>query len=122
VTNQVHYNLIYREPEASGLLDYCQQNDVILTAWRPVQKGILAKNDADLVNKMGGKYVKTPAQIAINWLISQKNVVSLSKMSNPEHLKENLGAVGWSLEPKDIELLKNDFPGQQSVSDRVPLV
>lgn len=37
VLNQVHYNFIFREPERDGLLSYCQNNDVILQAWRPVQ-------------------------------------------------------------------------------------
>lgn len=41
VLNQVHYNLIYREPEITGLLEYCQKNDVILQAWRPIEEGVL---------------------------------------------------------------------------------
>ncbi len=41
VVNQVHYNLQVREVEASGLLEYCRKNDVMLTAWRPLQKGTL---------------------------------------------------------------------------------
>jgi len=122
VTNQVYYNLIYREPETTGLLDYCQENDILLTAYRPVEKGILTKSNSELINQMCQKYQKTPAQIAINWLISQKNIVTLSKMNQSEHLKENLGAVGWSMNSKDIELLRNDFPDKQLNSDRLPLV
>jgi len=68
------------------------------------------------------KYQKTPAQIAVNWLISQKNIVTLSKMANQEHLKENLGAIGWTMVGEDIEKIRRDFPGQQGVSDRVPLL
>ena len=41
VVNQCHYNLQYREPEASGLLKYCQENDVFLQAWRPIELGEL---------------------------------------------------------------------------------
>jgi diketogulonate reductase-like aldo/keto reductase len=67
------------------------------------------------------KYNKTPSQIAINWLISQDNVVTLSKMRSIDHIKENLGAIGWSLEKEDIELLRNEFPGQKDISDAVPL-
>lgn len=122
VTNQVHYNLIYREPERTGLLDYCQKNDILLTAWRPIQKGILTQSGMPIVDELCHKYQKNPAQIAINWLISQPNVVTLSKMGDQKHLEENLGAVGWAMEEKDIERLRNDFPDQQDVSDRVPLV
>ena len=122
VTNQVHYNLIYREPERTGLLKYCQENDILLTAWRPVQKGILTEKGTPIVDEMCQKYNKTPAQIAINWLICQDNVVTLSKMGNLKHIEENLGAIGWSMDKKDIERLRKEFPNQQDVSDRVPLV
>ncbi len=122
VTNQVHYNLIYREPEKTGLLKYCQENDILLTAWRPVQKGILTEKGTSVVDKMCQKYNKTPAQIAINWLICQDNVVTLSKMGDPKHIEENLGAIDWKMEKEDIERLRKEFPNQQDVSDRVPLV
>ena len=93
VYNQVHYNLEFREPEQKGLLEYCQQNDVLLAAWRPIQKGMLTESPPAVVTEMCQKYGKTPAQIALNWLTSQENVVTLAKSSSLEHLKDNLGAV-----------------------------
>src|SRR5438067_6801756 len=36
VVNQVHYSLAVREPERAGLLAYCQANDVLLVAWKPL--------------------------------------------------------------------------------------
>jgi len=121
VCNQVHFNLMYREPEVTGLLKYCQDNDVMLVAWRPVGKGELVHDIPLVLKKICDKYKKTPAQVAINWLIHQKNVVTLAKSSNIEHLKENLGALGWQLSPNDAELLRNEYPGQRLVSGTVPL-
>jgi len=122
VANQLHLNLIFREPERRGLLEYCQKNDVMFVAWRPVQKGLLTeRGHYSLLDEMCEKYDKTPVQVAINWLISQDNVATLSKMSNPQHLDENLGALGWEMEKEDIEQLRNEFPDQQDVSDAVPL-
>ncbi len=121
IANQVHYNLIYREPEVKGVLQYCQDNDIYLIAWRPIEKGVLNTKNISLLDEMSKKYNKTPAQIAINWLISQQNVVSLSTMRSPEHLDENLQALNWALSEKDIERLRNDFPDRQFVSNRVPL-
>ncbi len=122
VATQVHYNLIYREPERTGLLEYCQTNDIMLIAWRPVEKGVLTGRDArPCVSMLAKKYNKTPAHIAINWLISQKNVVTLSKMRTIKHIEENLGAVGWEMEKEDIERLRKKFPGQKDVSNAVPL-
>lgn len=122
VANQLHYNLIYREVERKSFVSYCQENDIMLIAWRPIQKGILAQKGTPILDKMAAKYNKTPAQIAINWLISQENVVTLSKMGKKEHLEENLGALGWQMEKEDIEKLRKEFPNQEDVSDVAPLV
>lgn len=121
VYNQVHYSLSFREPERKGLLEYCQNNDVLLAAWKPVDRGALTQNPPKIVNELCEKYGKTPAQIAINWLLSQKNVVTLSKMSNPEHIEENLGAVGWEMDHADIERLRAEYPKQHEESDMATL-
>lgn len=121
VAGQYHLNLKFREAERKGVLDYFQKNDVMFIAWRPIQKGLLASQDSELIKLLCKKYNKIPSQIAINWLISQKNIVTLSKMKDPEHLKNNLGALGWAMEKEDIEKLENEFPDQQVVSDAVPL-
>ena len=117
VVNQLHYNLIIREVEKKGLLEFCQKEDVILEAWRPVQKGKIKAKSVALLNKLSEKYHKTPVQIAINWLISQKNVVTLSKMRSKEHLLENIGAVDWIMSDTDIEKLRSEFPDKTDLSD-----
>ncbi|MDB5167160.1 MAG: Aldo/keto reductase [Candidatus Saccharibacteria bacterium] len=119
VCNQVHYNVQYREVEQRGLLKYAQGNDVMLVAWRPLQKGALP--NAPIIAELAEKYNKTPSQIAINWLISQQNVVTIAKTSSVDHLIENLGAIDWVMENEDIERIREDFPNQQFVSDAVPL-
>jgi diketogulonate reductase-like aldo/keto reductase len=117
VCNQVHYNLIVREPEKKILLEFCQKNDVLLSAYRPVELGRLAGEPPDIIKGLSGKYKKTPAQIALNWLISQKNVVAIFKARDIKHLEENIGAVGWELDKEDIETLRDNYPGQKNVSD-----
>lgn len=122
VAGQYHLNLKYREAERRGILDYCQTNDVMFIAWRPIQKGVLVAEHSELMEKLCKKYEKTSSQIAINWLISQKNIVTLSKMSSQQHLEENLGAVGWTIDEEDIVRLDKEFPNQQDISDAVPLI
>lgn len=121
VAAQLHLNLKYRESERKGVLKFCQENDIMFIAWRPVQKGILLENIPPIMKEMTEKYHKTPSQIAINWLISQENVVTLSKTRDIDHLKENLGALGWEMDKEDIEKLRNEFPDQEAISDAVPL-
>lgn len=118
---QYHYSLKTREAQEKGVIDYLQRHNKMLIAWRPVDKGRLAFSDADIMRRMIQKYSKTPSQIAINWLISQKNTVTLSRMSTKEHLEENLGAIGWQLDDSDVNELLLNFPEQESISKVVPL-
>jgi len=122
VANQVHYNLIYREPEISGLIEYCQKHDVMIVAWRPLEYGeFQTPENCKMLQELAEKYKKTPFQIALNWVICEPNVVTLFKSSTPKNIDENLWALGWSLEDKDREYLKTYFPSQQPVSYQVPL-
>ncbi len=121
VCDQVHLNLMFREPEKTGLLEYCQNNDIFLNAWRPVGKGNLLENIPSVLQEMCDKYNKTPSQIAINWLIAQPNVITLSKTRNSAHLEENLGALEFEMDTGDIERLRTEYPNQKYISDAVPL-
>lgn len=121
VVAQQHLNLKYRESEKRGVLKYCQENDMFFMAWRPLQKGLLINEASSILSEMAQKYHKTPAQIALNWLISQENVVTISKTRDVAHLKENLGALDWEMEPEDVKRLRNNYPNQEAVSDAVPL-
>jgi len=51
------------------------------------------------------KYGKTPAQVALNWVIWKNNVITIPKAVRKEHLEENAGAAGWRLDEKDYEYL-----------------
>jgi diketogulonate reductase-like aldo/keto reductase len=115
VNNQIEYNLLTRHSGMynvnieSEIIPYCQEKEIIITAWKPLVKGILFREKNKLLEELIEKYSKTLAQIAINWLISKKNIITIPKSTNPKHLKENLGALGWKLEQEDIKRLDEDF-------------
>jgi len=122
VANQVHFNLIYRESERSGLLEYCQNNDVMLVAWRPFEYWEFSLPEAQgILDKLSDKYDKTHFQLALNWIMSHTNVVTLFMSKTPENIDQNIWALGWEMKKEDISLLRNDFPNQQDVSNAVPL-
>ncbi|MEA2015430.1 MAG: aldo/keto reductase [Actinomycetota bacterium] len=108
VCNQLYYNLANREPEKDGFLEYALDNDVMLVAWRPIEKGSFSRTEDSTLKNLCKKYGKSGNQIAINWLISQENVATISKSRDINHLKENLGALGWKLERSDVELLNRE--------------
>jgi diketogulonate reductase-like aldo/keto reductase len=116
VANQIEYNLLVRDSGLhtkdmeSKIIPYCQKNDIAVIAYRPLAYGQLAKPGIPLLDELAEKYKKTPAQIAINWLISKPNVVTIPKAVKIEHIKENLGAIGWHLGEEDMHRLDHDFP------------
>lgn len=119
VCNQLEYSLQFREAERRGIIEYSQQNDVFVVAWGPLHKGAI--DQGGILEEMARKYGKTPYQIAINWLITQPNIVTIPKTTQLQHLEENLGALGWELSAEDVARLTKEFPDQQAVSTRVPL-
>lgn len=112
VANQVHYNLVFRRPEVDGVLEYCQKNGIMLVAWRPLQEVVTMAQGVPLLEQLGWKYEKSLAQIALNWLVSQPQVVTISTMRTARHLQENLNAVNWKMEGEDIERLRQELPAK----------
>lgn len=108
VADQVEYSLMEQRPRRDQL-SYCQENDVTLIAYTPLAKGRLAEHGHAILDEMAQKYGKTPAQVSLNWLISQDKVIAIPKASNIKHLRDNLGAVGWRLGQEDFERLTGAF-------------
>ncbi|MDR4504870.1 MAG: aldo/keto reductase [Candidatus Scalindua sp.] len=114
VANQVEYNLLVRNSGhvtndmESQIIPYCQKNDILIIVWRPLAKGKLAKPGFKLLDELSEKYRKTQAQISLNWLISKKGVVAITKSSKTRHLEDNLGALGWRLRQEDIDRLDKE--------------
>ena len=118
VANQVHYNLIVREVEEDGLLKFCQENDIFLVAYRPVELGKLANSGKQI--KIAKKYNYIPVQMALSWLISQSNVVTVFGATDEKNINENIKAKNDML-VEDIEHLRANYGGQIQVSDCVEL-
>ena len=87
----------------NGVLEYCQANKILLTAYSPIDRGYLV--DDPTVKQVAIKYNATPAQVAINWLIRQPQVIALPMSTKREHLQENLGALELELSAADVEIL-----------------
>ena len=101
--NQVEYNILYREPEKNGVLDFCQNNSMILTAWKPLDRKNVLSNQT--IIKIAQKYNATAGQIALNWLVRKEKVVTMPMSLKKSHLKENLYAAEIELSKEDIKIL-----------------
>ncbi|MCC6458210.1 MAG: aldo/keto reductase [Caldilineaceae bacterium] len=99
ITNQVKYNLLHREPENNGVLDFCQQEGIVLTAYSPLKSDVM---DHPVVKRIAAAHNATPAQVAIQWLVRQPLVITIPKSSDIDHAKENLGALDVALTEAEV--------------------
>jgi aryl-alcohol dehydrogenase-like predicted oxidoreductase len=64
----------------------------------------------DLVKRFAAKKNATPAQFALAWLLARKPfIVPIPGTRNPDHLTENLGAVGVQLTSADLREIDTAF-------------
>lgn len=98
LTNQVEYHPYHDQDE---LLEFCRANDVVLTAYSPLAEGLVV--DDDVLERIGRRHGKSPAQVAIRWLVQQENVVAIPKTSTPSRARENLDVFDFELAPSEME-------------------
>ncbi len=109
-STQVEYSLVHREIEAD-LLPFCESNKISILCYYPLGHGRLAREESrDKMDEVCKARSKTPAQVALNWLVSGRNVFAIPRASRAEHVRENLGASDWELQPEDRANLEKAFP------------
>lgn len=106
LTNQVPYSIPDQKYFKNGVLDYCQQHDILLTAYTPVKHRYTAGNK-QLLAAAQARGV-TPHQLSIAWLTSQAHVITIPMSGNPQHQRENLEAADIVLTSEEIEALRRN--------------
>jgi aryl-alcohol dehydrogenase-like predicted oxidoreductase len=132
-SNQVHYSLVHRAPEADGVLDACRELGVTLLAYSPLEQGLLTgKYDAArpprgprarllafsaqnlaaarplvaLLGEIGAAHGgRSPEQVALRWLVEQEGVLPIAGAKTGPQAERNAGALAFSLESGEWEAL-----------------
>lgn len=96
--NQIPINVF--QPQTAPV-DYLQANGIQPEAWGPFAEGRHDLFTNEVLTKIGQRYHKTPAQVAIRWLI-QRGVVVIPKSTHEQRLQENLEVFDFELLPADM--------------------
>jgi diketogulonate reductase-like aldo/keto reductase len=105
--NQVLYNLARRSIEAGVLAD-CRRRGVPVMAYSPLEQGRILKDGT--LAAVGDRHGATPAQVALAWVLAQDGVMTIPKSSDPDRLRENLGALDLTLTAADLAEIDRAFP------------
>jgi diketogulonate reductase-like aldo/keto reductase len=103
LTNQVPYSVADRSYEENGVLSFCQENDILLTAYSPVKPHSIISNPVvkDIAKTRG----ITSQQIALAWLVTQPRVITIPMSTNGRHQVENLQAADIVLSAEEMSRL-----------------
>jgi aryl-alcohol dehydrogenase-like predicted oxidoreductase len=131
-SNQVEYSLLHRQVETNGVLDACRELGITLIAYQPLaggaltgkyragvkpsglrrwlpyfrRKGLVALEPVvQLLREIGGRYGKSPAQVALRWLMENDWVVPIPGAKNGKQAADNAGVFTFSLTAAEIEAL-----------------
>jgi diketogulonate reductase-like aldo/keto reductase len=103
LTNQVSYSIPDRAYAKNGVLEFCQHNDVLLTAYSPVKRRNIKSNKN--IRAIAQAHEVTPQQVALAWLAMQPRVITIPMSFNPQHQVENLLAADLILSTDEMQLL-----------------
>jgi diketogulonate reductase-like aldo/keto reductase len=103
LTNQVPYRLPDKTYVENGVLEYCQKNDILVTAYSPVKFRNLSVNET--LRAIAEAHSVTPYQIALAWLVVQSRVITIPMSRDPQHIRENFAAAEIELSKEEVETL-----------------
>jgi aryl-alcohol dehydrogenase-like predicted oxidoreductase len=131
-SNQVQYSLLHRDPERNGVLDACRELGVTLIAYMPLASGALTGKYSEtnrpagwrryqpmfrgkglaavervnaVLRDLAKQHDRTPAQIALRWLIQQPNVLPIPGAKTGKQAAQNAGALTFALSQTEMDAL-----------------
>ncbi|MEM1517857.1 MAG: aldo/keto reductase [Halobacteria archaeon] len=134
VSNQVKYNMIERDAEKE-LLPFAEKNKITIIAYSPLAQGLLTGKYGpenrpqdnirkinilfdkenlkrlqpliSILREIASRRGKTPAQVALNWLIRKKEVVAIPGVKRQSQAEENAGAADFSLSEDELRMIES---------------
>jgi aryl-alcohol dehydrogenase-like predicted oxidoreductase len=132
--NQVRYSLVTREIETNGVLATARELGITILAYSPLAQGLLTGRytpahpptgarswdtrfsaaglakiapTIELLTSLGRELDRTPAQVALNWLMAQPNVIPIPGVKTAAQVVQNAGALGWQLSAEAVDRLSD---------------
>ncbi|MFX0052546.1 MAG: aldo/keto reductase [Candidatus Hermodarchaeota archaeon] len=134
IVNEVEYNLINRNIEKE-ILPFLRQHEITVLAYSPLLSGFLTTNydentvfpESDFRNnwelftqkenfiqsqelfetmrQIAKNYDVSPSEVAINWLLKDKDIIPIPGAKKKSHIEHNIHATQWNLTKDEISRL-----------------
>lgn len=100
--NQCETHVLYQQRK---MMEYLKPYDVALEAWSPLAEGRRGIFKNPVLLRVGEKYGKTAAQIALKFLI-QNGVIVIPKTIHKERMAENIDLFDFVLSEEDLRAIR----------------
>ncbi|MBS2097485.1 aldo/keto reductase [Carboxylicivirga linearis] len=110
--NQIEFHPGYWQKD---LVQYCQQQGIVVEAWSPLARGKVFQNE--LLQSLAKKYNKTIAQVCLRWII-QHDVVAIPKSTTNQRIIDNLDLLDFELTTDEMNTI--DGLPQMGFSGELP--
>ena len=112
LVNQVLYHLGSKGIEYS-LKPFTDKNHITTMAYCPIAQGGRLKNQllsSKSVQELSKKYLISPIQVLLTYMLEKENTISIPKASKIEHMKEIVACRNIHFEKTDISFLDSEYP------------
>ena len=106
------YNLDCKYYENTGLINYCNENNIDFLAYQPLRRNRIVAKDYEFLKRLSKKYNRTQNQIMINWIVKEKGIYPLIKSTNVNRIKENIESLDFDMDKDDYDIL-NKFQNEK---------
>ena len=96
ICNQIEYHPYLAQPQ---VLDVVRERGLMLTAYSPLAQGAVLRDP--ILGEIAEAHDRSPAQIALRWLLDQPQVAAVPKASSREHRATNLAVFDFELSDEE---------------------
>lgn len=97
ITNQIEYHAYIRQDR---LITACRKHGLLVTCHAPLARGAML--DDPVIVDIASTHGKTPAQIALRWLVQQSNVAIVPRALEISEIEENIGIFDFALSETEM--------------------
>lgn len=101
MVNQVEAHVYFQKWE---LQKYLQENGTVMQAWSPLAQGMRHITHEPILVSLGQKYEKSPAQIALRFLV-QRGISVIPKSRHEHRLLENIDLFDFELTDDEMKMI-----------------
>ncbi|MBI3783160.1 MAG: aldo/keto reductase [Deltaproteobacteria bacterium] len=112
-SNQVHYSLLHRAPEADGVVEACRELGVTLLAYSPLEQGLLSGKYTP-ENLPSGPRAESEAFTPENVAAAQPLIAKLRELAATHGVDAGTIAIAWLLAKPGVVPLPGAKSGEQA--------